>query len=131
MLLIHCPYCEKDLPELEFAYAGEAHIVRPSDMSDMSDQDFEAMFFIRDNPKGLNLERWRHVHGCGRFFNVIRDTVSDKIIRTYKAGEPRPSDEELQAIMDEIDVLRANAPRDVTAAIATNHIPQTADRSAK
>ena len=29
MLLIHCPYCEQDLPELEFAYAGEAHIARP------------------------------------------------------------------------------------------------------
>ena len=30
MLLIHCPYCEQDLPELEFAYAGEAHIARPA-----------------------------------------------------------------------------------------------------
>ena len=29
MLLIHCPYCEETLPEMEFAYAGEAHIVRP------------------------------------------------------------------------------------------------------
>ena len=33
MLLIHCPYCEQDLPELEFAYAGEAHIARPADPS--------------------------------------------------------------------------------------------------
>ena len=23
MLLIRCPYCEQDLPELEFTYAGE------------------------------------------------------------------------------------------------------------
>ena len=29
------------------------------------------------NPKGLHVERWRHVHGCGRFFNAVRDTVSD------------------------------------------------------
>ena len=35
-------------------------------------------------------ERWRHVSGCGRFFNVLRDTVSDKILAVYKAGEPRP-----------------------------------------
>ena len=26
MLLIRCPYCQDDLPEAEFAYAGEAHI---------------------------------------------------------------------------------------------------------
>ena len=37
MLLIHCPYCEDTLPELEFAYAGEAHIARPADPSALSD----------------------------------------------------------------------------------------------
>ena len=45
---------------------------------------------MRTNPKGLHVERWRHVHGCGRFFNAVRDTVSDKILRIYKAGEPKP-----------------------------------------
>ncbi len=99
MLLIHCPYCEDDRPELEFANAGEAHVVRPKGMSGMSDEDFEAMFFIRDNPKGVNLERWRHAHGCGRFFNAIRSTVSDKFLKTYKAGEPRPSDEEIAELV--------------------------------
>ena len=29
--------------------------------------------------------------GCGRFFNAVRDTVSDKILMTYKAGESRPA----------------------------------------
>lgn len=29
MLLIHCPYCKEKLPELEFEYAGQAHIARP------------------------------------------------------------------------------------------------------
>ena len=33
MLLITCPYCEAARPELEFAYAGEAHLVRPADPS--------------------------------------------------------------------------------------------------
>ena len=99
MLLIHCPYCNEDRPELEFANAGEAHIVRPSDMSAMSDEEFEKMFFIRDNPKGLSLERWRHLHGCGRFFNAVRHTVSDRFLKVYKAGEPRPSDEELAELV--------------------------------
>jgi sarcosine oxidase subunit delta len=90
MLLIHCPYCEEERPELEFRNAGEAHVVRSSNMAGESDEDFEKFFFIRDNPKGIIYERWRHIHGCARFFNAVRDTVSDKFIMTYKAGEPKP-----------------------------------------
>ena len=95
MLLIHCPYCEEERPELEFANAGEAHIVRPKNMDKMSDEEFEDMFFIRENPKGLSFERWRHAHGCGRFFNAIRSTVSDKFLKIYKAGEKRPTKKEI------------------------------------
>ncbi|MFU0505385.1 sarcosine oxidase subunit delta [Pseudaminobacter sp. NGMCC 1.201702] len=90
MLLIHCPYCEEERPELEFRNAGEAHIVRSTNIAATSDEDFEAFFFIRSNPKGLIYERWRHIHGCGRFFNAARDTVTDKFVVTYKAGEPKP-----------------------------------------
>ncbi len=89
MILIHCPYCEQTLPELEFAYAGEAHIARPEDPSVLSDEEWERYLFIRANPRGRHNERWRHIHGCGRFFNAVRDTVSDKFELTYKAGEPR------------------------------------------
>ena len=94
MLLIHCPYCDADLPELEFRGAGEAHLVRPADMAEMSDDALRDLLFIRDNPKGLAYERWRHVHGCGRFFNAVRDTVSDRFVRTYRAGDARPEPHE-------------------------------------
>ncbi len=90
MLLIHCPVCDQNLPELEFAYAGEAHMPRPADPAAMSDEEWRDFLFIRANPRGLHAERWRHIHGCGRFFNAVRDTVSDKFKLTYKAGEPRP-----------------------------------------
>ena len=99
MLLIHCPYCQEDRPELEFANAGEAHIVRPKDMSKLSDEQFEKMFFIRENPKGVNLERWRHVHGCGRFFNAVRHTVTDKFLKVYKAGEKRPTKKQIAEML--------------------------------
>ncbi|MDA4847177.1 sarcosine oxidase subunit delta [Hoeflea poritis] len=102
MLLIYCPYCKEERPEIEFRHAGEAHIARPTDIKAISDEDFEGFFFIRSNPKGIAFERWRHVHGCGRFFNAVRDTVSDKIIMTYEAGKPRPSDEEIQARLKEL-----------------------------
>jgi sarcosine oxidase subunit delta len=90
MLLIHCPVCGEDLPEAEFAYAGEAHIARPADPMALSDEAWRDYLFIRANPRGTHFERWRHIHGCGRFFNAVRDTVSDKFALTYKAGEPRP-----------------------------------------
>ncbi|PWV97194.1 heterotetrameric sarcosine oxidase delta subunit [Hoeflea marina] len=89
MLLIHCPYCQEERPELEFRNTGEAHIARPADIANISDEAFEVFFFLRDNPKGLTYERWRHIHGCGRFFNAVRDTVSDKFVTTYKAGLPK------------------------------------------
>jgi sarcosine oxidase, subunit delta len=89
MLLIHCPYCDEARAEIEFAYAGEAHIARPPDPAAMSDEDWQYYLFIRSNPRGRHNERWRHVHGCGRFFNAVRDTVTDKFEVTYKAGEPR------------------------------------------
>ena len=89
MLLIRCPYCEQDLPELEFAYAGEAHIARPQDPSQLTDEEWRDFLFIRSNPRGVHVERWRHVNGCARFFNAARETVSDRFLCTYKAGEAR------------------------------------------
>lgn len=90
MLLIYCPYCEEARSELEFAAAGEAHIARPENIAGLTDEQFADFFFMRTNPKGIHFERWRHSHGCGRFFNAARDTVSDRFLKTYKAGEPRP-----------------------------------------
>ncbi|OYV40581.1 MAG: hypothetical protein B7Z80_04130 [Rhodospirillales bacterium 20-64-7] len=31
------------------------------------------------------------MHGCGRFFNCIRDTVTDRIAATYKPDQAPPS----------------------------------------
>ncbi len=95
MLLIHCPHCNETLPEVEFTYAGEAHVARAQDPSGQSDDDWQAFLFLRSNVKGPHYERWRHLHGCGRFFNAVRDTVSDKFLTTYPAGAPRPDLETL------------------------------------
>lgn len=89
MILIHCPYCDEARPEVEFAYGGEAHIARPSDPSALSDAEWEQYLYIRSNARGRHHERWRHIHGCGRFFNAVRNTVTDVFETTYKSGEPR------------------------------------------
>ncbi|MGL5447295.1 MAG: sarcosine oxidase subunit delta [Rhabdaerophilum sp.] len=88
MLLIPCPYCGFPRPEIEFRHAGEAHLARPEEPA--SDGDYAAFLYLRENPKGITAERWRHVHGCGRYFNLLRDTVSDRILAVYKPGEKRP-----------------------------------------
>jgi sarcosine oxidase subunit delta len=89
MLLIPCPYCGPR-PEIEFRYGGEAHIARPIDPAALDDAAWAAFLYLRTNPKGLHAERWRHTHGCGRFFNAVRDTVSDKFVATYESGAPKP-----------------------------------------
>jgi sarcosine oxidase subunit delta len=86
MLLIRCPYCG-ERPEVEFRGGGEAHIARPADPSQASDEQWVSFLFYRNNPKGSHAERWLHVHGCGRWFNAVRDTVSDRFQKTYQVGE--------------------------------------------
>ena len=109
MLLIRCPYCEEERPELEFRNSGEAHIARSADIASISDDDFEKFFFIRSNPKGIIFERWRHVHGCARFFNAARDTVTDRFLTVYKAGEPKP---DLEQLASNEPAAYANRPPD-------------------
>ena len=89
MLLITCPYCG-ERPELEFRNMGEAHIARPVYESAPTDEQWEGFLYVRSNTKGLLAERWRHIHGCARFFNAVRHTVTDKFVMTYKVTDPRP-----------------------------------------
>ncbi|HEY0420068.1 MAG TPA: sarcosine oxidase subunit delta [Acetobacteraceae bacterium] len=79
MLRVPCPICGPR-PEAEFAYGGEAGIARPAEPTAVDDADWAAFLHGRTNPKGAHGERWRHVHGCGRFFSVRRDTISDRFL---------------------------------------------------
>jgi sarcosine oxidase, subunit delta len=89
MLLIGCPYCG-ERPEVEFSYGGQAHLVRPHAPGKLTDAEWAEYLYQRDNLKGVRAERWRHSHGCGRFFNALRDTTTDRFLATYRIGEPRP-----------------------------------------
>lgn len=89
MLLIDCPWCGAR-SELEFSYGGEAHIVRPSEPSELSDEQWADYLFMRSNTRGVHSEQWNHSAGCRRWFNVQRDTVSYQIISVYKPGDAVP-----------------------------------------
>jgi len=90
MLLIPCPFCG-ERPELEFVYGGQAHLPRPADPGSLTPQQWADYLYRRDNPKGAHAERWRHTHGCGRFFNALRDTTTDHFLASYQLSEARPS----------------------------------------
>jgi sarcosine oxidase, subunit delta len=89
MLLIDCPWCgPRD--EIEFAYGGEAHRARPADPQALTDAEWAAFLFMRRNPKGAHKERWVHSHGCRRWFNVERDTVTYEILQVYPMAGAEP-----------------------------------------
>ena len=100
MLQIDCPYCGPRA-EAEFHCGGEAHVVRP-DPATADDAAWAVYLFQRKTPKGVHYERWVHNHGCGRWFNAARDTVSDAFLAIYPMGEPAPPIEELKARLPDL-----------------------------
>lgn len=73
-----CPNCgPRD--ETEFTWGGDADIVRPADPSASSDEAWAAYLFVRRNPKGALHERWCHTYGCGQWFTVRRDTLTNSV----------------------------------------------------
>jgi len=83
MLLIRCPWCGPR-EEIELRYGGEAHVGVPT--PDVDEQTWSRYLFFRSNPTGRYAERWAHVHGCRRWFNLVRDTITHEITGVYPPG---------------------------------------------
>lgn len=88
MLRFHCPHCGIDADETELSPGGEAHLTRHGPGSD--EADFEAYLFLRENPRGVHFERWRHAYGCGKWFIAARDTTTMQVFGTYEAQTSEP-----------------------------------------
>ena len=91
MLILECPYCGIKGEETEFHAGGEAHLKRFGPGS--SDEDFETYLFMRENPKGVHLARWRHANGCGKWFHAARCTMTLEVFGTYSAQSFEPPKE--------------------------------------
>ncbi len=89
MQKINCPYCGVRSEE-EFRFGGPAHLQRPTLAEEISDSQWADYLFMRDNVKGISLERWGHIHGCGEWFNVIRNSASHQVHGSYRMGELPP-----------------------------------------
>ena len=68
----------------EFAYGGE--VVTPPDPAGASDEEWAEFVFMEGNRAGVVREWWLHV-ATAYWFIAERDTVSDRIVRTYPASE--------------------------------------------
>ncbi|NNK78713.1 MAG: sarcosine oxidase subunit delta [Litoreibacter sp.] len=100
MLILQCPCCGVEAEETEFAGGGQAHLTRET--VGASEENFEAYLFMRENPKGVHFERWRHANGCGKWFHAARCTVTLEVFGTYSAQTTRPPNE----ICDKITARR-------------------------
>jgi len=78
MLLIPCPYCG-DRDEDEFVYGGECARNRPKEPSQLTDSEWADYLYNRSNTKGEVAEWWWHAHGCTKWFQIERDTVTHSI----------------------------------------------------
>ncbi len=96
MLILKCPYCGVMADETELSPGGQAHLLRHGPGS--TDEEFESYLFLRNNPKGVHFERWRHAHGCGKWFHAARCTMTLEVFGTYSAQTTAPPAELLEQI---------------------------------
>ncbi|SEN62806.1 sarcosine oxidase subunit delta [Palleronia pelagia] len=96
MLTLQCPYCGVQCDETELTAGGEAHLTRHGPGSDAD--TFEQYLFLRENPRGVHFERWRHAHGCGKWFHAARSTTTLRVFGTYKAQTTEPPQQIRDAI---------------------------------
>ena len=96
MLILTCPCCGVTAEETEFHGGGEAHLTREGPGSD--DAALEGYLFHRENPRGVHFERWRHVHGCGKWFHAARATATLEWFGFYPAQTSEPPETLLEQI---------------------------------
>ena len=96
MLTLRCPNCGVQCDETELHPGGEAHLTRFGPGSE--DADFEGYLFLRENPKGVHFERWRHAYGCGKWFHAARCTQTLEVFGTYSAQTTEPPADLLEKI---------------------------------
>jgi heterotetrameric sarcosine oxidase delta subunit len=87
MLRLPCPWCgPRD--ETEFHYGGQADVAYPPEPAVLSDEEWAAYLFFRDNPQGPYAERWSHAVGCRRWFSLVRDTRTYEVLAAGTATSP-------------------------------------------
>lgn len=85
MLQIPCPWCGPR-EEIEFRHGGEG-VPLPAEASDA---EWARVLYYRQNPAGMQEERWVHAHGCRQWFYLLRSTLTHEITGSRRLDEPPP-----------------------------------------
>lgn len=81
--LLRCPFCgERSV--YEFRFGGEAH-QRPA--AGASEEEWYRYTFVKENVAGEQTEWWFHRQGCRQWLKAARNTVTNKVIRTWFPDE--------------------------------------------
>ena len=67
---------------------------------EVSDKEWADYLFFYTNTKGIHFERWVNTTGHRKWFNIIRNTITDEILATY-----RP-DEDVVEIISELGIAK-------------------------
>ena len=79
--LISCPYCgPRDVGE--FGFGGE-RLSRPPSPESLSAVEWWHYVYDRKNVDGLHTEWWYHRQGCAQWFQAERDTMTNRLERTW------------------------------------------------
>jgi sarcosine oxidase subunit delta len=79
--LISCPYCGPRAVG-EFGFGGE-RLSRPSNPEQLSAREWAHYTYDRKNVDGLQTEWWYHRQGCSQWFQAQRDTITNRVERTW------------------------------------------------
>ena len=84
-MIITCPYCgARD--SSEFVYQGEGGRTRP-DQASTDQAAWNAYVYDRLNIAGDHQEIWQHGGGCRAHLEVVRNTVTHKIVNVALARD--------------------------------------------
>jgi len=74
---IACPHCgRRDVGE--FVWSDHAPVARPPQPDAATDAQWTDFLYFRSGTPGFAQERWQHVHGCGAWFALERDTATNR-----------------------------------------------------
>lgn len=82
MLILNCPNCGPRNVS-EFRHGGETN-PRPPATAAPSPAEVTDYLYMRRNVSGVETEWWYHRAGCGLWFLAERDTLTNRVVRTYR-----------------------------------------------
>ncbi len=82
MMQITCPHCGPRA-QAEFVYERTMDSVVPLDAAPEAAME---TLFTRTNPRGVDVEIWRHIFGCRAWMTITRHRVTNEISAIRAVG---------------------------------------------